>query len=393
MSDPARLPPPETASLRLGYMRLSDAAPLVLAQEAGLFAHYGLQVQLRREVSWANLRDKLVLGELEAAQLLAPLPLMTSLGAGGLRGTLLTGLALGLNGNAITFSNALWDSLGLRFPGQAPDPARVVQALARQLRQRQSAPVVFATVHAFSMHTFLLRQWLRAGGIDPDQDVKMIVLPPEQMCDSLARGIIDGYCVGEPWNTVAVEQGIGTVAASGYQLWNNAPEKVLGVTQHWHDTHPATHLRLRLAVMEACRQLTQMDARVRVAELLSQREYLNLPTRLLLPSLSGQFRFSKQDEPIAMPDFHVFWKYQAGFPWRSQASWMLEQCSALLGRPIAAEPAGALVQQCWRPALYREAARLLGLPSPSQDSKDEDVHDGAWELEPGIVLGPDRQIR
>lgn len=133
MPDTARLPPAELPRLALGYMRLSDAAPLVLAKEAGLFARYGLEVQLRREVSWANLRDKLVVGELDAAQLLAPLPLMTSLGAGGLRGTLLTGLSLGLNGNAITFSNALWDSLDLHYPGRAPDVREVVQTLGRQL--------------------------------------------------------------------------------------------------------------------------------------------------------------------------------------------------------------------------------------------------------------------
>ena len=393
MTDAARLPPAELPRLTLGYMRLSDAAPLVLAKEGGLFARYGLEVQLRREVSWANLRDKLVVGELDAAQLLAPLPLMTSLGAGGLRGTLLTGLSLGLNGNAITFSNALWDSLGLQYPGRAPDVREVVQTLGRQLQQRAGATLSFATVHAFSMHTFLLRQWLRAGGVDPDVDVRLIVLPPEQMCDSLARGIIDGFCVGEPWNTVAVEQGIGTVAASGYQLWNNAPEKVLAVTQTWHDSHPATHLRLRLAVMEACRLLADPAQREHAAQLLSQPEYLALPARLLLPSLTGQFRFSKQDTPVAMPDFHVFGKYHAGFPWRSHAHWMLTQSSDLLGKPVAEENARALVQQCWRPSLYREAARLLGMASPDQDHKPEDAHETPWEFEPGIVLGPDRQLR
>ncbi len=393
MPESSRLPPAEVTSLSLGYMRLSDAAPLIVAREAGLFAHYGLEVQLRREVSWANLRDKLVLGDLDAAQLLAPLPLMTSFGAGGLRGSVLTGLVLGLNGNAITLSNALWDSLGLRFTGQAPDARAVACALAARQRARSGSLLSLATVHAFSMHTFLLRQWLRVGGLDPDKDVKIIVLPPEQMCDSLARGIIDGFCVGEPWNTVAVEQGIGTVVSSGYQIWNNAPEKVLGVTAQWHDAHPATHLRLRLAVMEACRLLQQPQQRLVAAQWLSRPEYLNLPVHLLLPSLSGQFRFSKQDEPVTVPDFHVFWKYHAGFPWRSHAQWLLDACGALLGRPIGHEQGQALLQQAWRPALYREAARHLGEPSPSHDVKPEDQHDTPWEYEPGIVLGPDRQLR
>src|SRR5690606_16601910 len=153
---------------------------------------------------------------------------------------------------------------------------------------------------------FLLQRWLRAGGIDPDQHIRLLVLPPEQMCDSLARGIIDGFCVGEPWSTVAVEQGIGVVAASGYQIWNNAPEKVLGVTEQWHDSHPATHLRLRLAIMEACRLLVDNDQRRELAARMSQPQYLGLPEKLLLPSLIGEYRFSKHEHPVAMPEFHVF---------------------------------------------------------------------------------------
>ncbi len=391
MSDPQRLAHAEITQIQLGYMRLSDAAPLILAKEAGLFAHYGLEVTLRREVSWANLRDKLVVGELDAAQLLAPLPMMTNIGAGGIRGSLLTGLSLGLNGNAITLSNRVWEDLGLHAIGSAPDPLQVVQRLSVKMRE-SGARLTLATVHAFSMHTFLLRTWLQAGGIDLDQDIRLLVLPPEQMCDSLARGIIDGFCVGEPWNTVAVEQGIGTVAASGYHIWNNAPEKVLGVTEQWHQSHPATHLRLRLAIMEACRQLTEEEARERIAEIMSQKHYLDLPVRLLLPSLTGKFRFSKHEDPVSIPEFHVFWKYQAGFPWRSQALWILEQSERLLGKTLSEEEKTALVQQSWRPDLYREAARLLGADSPSRDAKPENEHDGEWEFERGILLGADKRI-
>lgn len=388
MSDPKRLAQAEITQLSLGYMRLTDAAPLILAQEAGLFSRYGLDVTLKREVSWANLRDKLVVGELDAAQLLAPLPLSTTLGAGGLRGRLLTGLALGLNGNAITLSNRLWETLELQFPDRAPDPLLVAQ----RLRDRLHKPLTLATVHPFSMHTFLLQRWLRAGGIDPDQHIRLLVLPPEQMCDSLARGIIDGFCVGEPWSTVAVEQGIGVVAASGYQIWNNAPEKVLGVTEQWHDSHPATHLRLRLAIMESCRLLVDNDQRRELAARMSQPQYLGLPEKLILPSLIGEYRFNKHDRPVAMPEFHVFWKYQAGFPWRSHAQALLEMSESLLGKPLSQEEKRALVQQTWRPDLYREAARFLGEPSPGSDYKPEDVHAGKWEFEKGIILGADRQL-
>ncbi|MDP1930342.1 MAG: CmpA/NrtA family ABC transporter substrate-binding protein [Gammaproteobacteria bacterium] len=393
MSDPARLPPAEITQLSLGYMRLTDAAPLILAKEKGLYARYGLDVTLRREVSWANLRDKLVIGDLDAAHLLAPLPMTTTFGAGGIRGNLLTGLSLGLNGNAITVSNSLWDSLGLHYPGRAPDALEVVKKLGEQIKERgPGSRLTFATVHAFSMHTFLLRLWFQAGQIDPDVDIRLLVLPPEQMCDSLARGIIDGFCVGEPWSTVAVEQGIGTVAASGYQIWNNAPEKVLGVTEHWHNLHPATHLRLRLAIMEACRLLTEPQQRVRIAEIMSQRQYLNLPEKMLLPSLTGDYRFSKNDAPVQVPEFHVFWKFQAGFPWRSHAEWIVQQSSALLGKEINADDTRALVQQSYRANLYREAARCLGELSPSQDYKEENRHGSPWEFEPGITLGADVMI-
>lgn len=393
MSDPARLPPAEITQLSIGYMRLTDAAPLILAQEEGLYARYGLDVSLLREVSWANLRDKLVVGDLDAAHLLAPLPMTTTFGAGGIRGNLLTGLSLGLNGNAITVSNTLWDSLGLNYSCKAPDALEVIRRLGELLKERgPGGRLTFATVHAFSMHTFLLRLWFLAGKIDPDRDIRLIVLPPEQMCDSLARGIIDGFCVGEPWSTVAVEQGIGTVAASGYQIWNNAPEKVLGVTEHWHNLHPATHLRLRLAIMEACRLLTQPEQRVRIAELMSQRQYLNLPVKMLLPSLTGDYRFSKNCAPVPMPEFHMFWKYQAGFPWRSHAEWIVQQSSALLGKDINADDTRALVQQSYRTNLFREAARYLDEPSPSQDYKEENRHGSPWDFEPGITLGADMMI-
>ena len=181
--------------------------------------------------------------------------MMTGLGAGGMRANLLTGLSLGLNGNAITLSRALWEALGGERDASAPGMAAALRA--RIAGSPGAEPLTLATVHLFSMHTFQLRMWLRAGGVDPDREVRIIVLPPEQMCDSLARGIIDGFCVGEPWNTLAVQQGIGAVAATGHEIWNNAPEKVLGVTEAWHNHHPATHLRLRIAIMAACQALAE----------------------------------------------------------------------------------------------------------------------------------------
>ena len=390
MSVSKQLPPPEKDNLKLGFLRLTDSAPLVFAQAEGLFSRYGLEVELSRDVSWANLRDKLVVGHLDAAQLLAPLLMMTSFGAGGLRANLISGLSIGLNGNAITLSRALCEHLDV---ADREDPVAMAQGFARHVKSSGDNNVpTLATVHLFSMHTFQLRLWLKAGGLDPDRDVRIIVLPPEQMGDSLARGIIDGFCVGEPWNTLAVQQGVGAVAAVGYDIWNNAPEKVLAVTEKWHHQHPSTHLRLRLALMEACERLREPSQRERAAEVLSRPEYLDLPVKALLPALIGDFQLVKQTAPKNYPDFHVFARHHAGFPWRSQAEWMVDQCSELLGKPIDPEQRKQLVQQSYRTDLYREAARHLAMPIPTRDYKKEGEHSENWQFEPEIILGPDRRI-
>jgi ABC-type nitrate/sulfonate/bicarbonate transport system substrate-binding protein len=390
MSATQRLPPAEKRALTVGFMRLTDSAPLVFALETGLFARYGLDVELVREVSWANLRDKLVVGKLDAAHLLAPLPMMTSYGAGGIRANLLTGLALGANGNAITIARELYGSLDVDASAGA---AAVARALGARLRDAPApAALTFATVHLFSMHTFELRMWLGAAGLDPDRDARIIVLPPEQMCDSLRRGVIDGYCVGEPWNTRAVQEGIGAIAAAGRDIWNGAPEKVLGVTTTWHGRHPATHLRLRLALLESCRALDDAANRVAVAAMLARPEYLDLPIATLLPSLTGRLVHARDEASRCIPDFHEFARHQSAFPWRSHAAWMVRSSGVLLGKPIPDEQCQALVQQCYRPDLYREAARWLDLASPSRDERPEGEHALAWSLEAGVELGPDLLI-
>ena len=389
---PEALPPAECDTVHLGYIRLSDSAPIIMAAELGLYEKYGLQALLHREVSWANLRDKLVLGTLDAAQMLAPLPLATTLGCGGMRADMVTGLVLSLNGNGITVSSAIARQLA-KFGAVAGDAAGSATAIGKMAAgSRSERLLTFASAHSFSCHTFQLHLWLRAAGIDPERDVRIIVLPPEQMVDSLARGIIDGYCVGEPWNTAAVQHGIGVMLASGYDVWNNLIEKVLGVTQRWHQANPATHLRLRLALMEACQWLAEPENREKTADVLSEPRYLDLPRRELLPSLSGQLRYVK-DGPISLqPHFHVFGRFQAGFPWRSTARDLLERSLGLLGRQASDAELAAIVQQTYRTDLYRQAARYLKLPLPLADYKPPGEHSGIWNLAPGLEMGPDRQL-
>jgi two-component system, oxyanion-binding sensor len=393
MNEAPRLPPAEKSSLHLGYLRLTDSAPVIMARELGLYAKYDLDVALQREVSWANLRDKLVTGALDAAQMLAPLPLATTLGVGGLRADVITGLALSLNGNAITLSPSLSAAIA-ELGGNAEASARsTAEALGTWLRRRSGAEqLTLATAHSFSCHTFLLQMWLQAGGIDPQRDVRIIVLPPEQMVDSLTRGSIDGFCVGEPYNTMAVQYGVGAVQASGYQIWNNGIEKVLGVLASWHQSYPTAHLRLRLALMESCAWLADQKNRNEAAAILAMPEYLDTPQEFLAPSLTGRFVYAKGQAAVEVPDFHVFGRYQAGFPWRSHGDWLLQQTGALVGKTLSPERVKSLVQQTYRTDLYREAARHLQLPSPSGDYKPSNQHDTVWEYEPGIELGPDMSL-
>lgn len=393
MNKTSRLPPAEKNELALGYIRLTDSVPLVMAQELGLFEQYGLQVRLHREPSWANLRDKVVAGVLDAAQMLAPLPLATAMGAGGLRADMVTGLALSLNGNAITLATALardLNALGGNAEASADSTAKALKTWLQGGGNGRT--LTLASAHGFSCHTFQLRRWLNCAGLNPESDVRIIVLPPEQMVDSLARGMIDGFCVGEPWNSIAVQHGIGAVQATGYQIENNAIEKVLGVTQKWHNLHPATHLRLRLAIMESCQWLADDSHRQYAAETLSRADYLDLPLQQLTPSLCGNFQFSKSSEPVSLPHFHVFGRFQAGFPWRSSAEQLLHECNAFLGRTSDPDQIKALVQQTYRTDLYREAARHLGMAFPESDYKPEGVHTDIWQLTPGLEMGPDQQL-
>jgi len=391
MSDPLRLPPAEKHTLSLGYIKLTDSAPLIMARELGYYEKYGLSVELQREVSWANVRDKVVAGVLDAAQMLSPLPLATTLGVGGMRADVITGLALSLNGNAITLGQALSAQITAHGGDPLKGAGSTASAFARYLRSSNQR-FTLAAAHTFSNHTFLLRDWLRAGGLDPDRDVHIIVLPPEQMVDSLSRGVIDGFCVGEPWNSQAVQSGVGSVQATGYQIWNNGVEKVLGVTETWHRNHPGTHLRLRLALMETCSWLAHPDNRAQAASTLALPGYLDLPEAMLRPSLTGRFTLSKGGPEIDLPHFHVFGRFQAGFPWRSDGEWLLRQIGKLLGKSFDEAEVRALVQRTWRTDLYREAARYLLLPCPSQDFRPLSEHAEIWEMEPGIELGPDLMI-
>ncbi len=332
----------EKSNVDIGYLRLTDAAPYIVAQELGIFAQFGLAVSLHQEVSWANVRDKVVSGSLDAAQMLAPLPAMTTFGASGLRAHLIAGLVTSKYGNAITLRE---DLLSL---AQQTNAATLGHGLRDLTRRR---PITFGTVHPFSSHTLLIRRWLKSLAIDPDRDVKILVVPPSQMVDSLQQGVIDGYCVGEPWNTVGQLGGAGKVVALGSNIWPNAPEKVLAVSAQWHAAHPQTHLSLRRALLRACRWLSEPGHSEEAAELLAQPEYLNMPKAYLLPSLCGG-----GSKPLQ--EVHQFYGPNLNRPEPGTISQMIHECAELLGKNIDADTVLTLTNRSYLPQLYDSAANF-----------------------------------
>lgn len=269
--------------IRIGVIALTDSAPFVVAQHLGFFDEANLQVQLVKQASWATLRDKLAYGELDAAHMLSPMAIALQLGLGGSpKKDVLAPVVLNRSGNAITLSTRFAAVLNNLAPGETLGSA------LRAGKLRGEWPMVFGTVFRFSMHTLQLRRWLRAHDVDPDQDVRFEVVPPIRMVASLQAGLIDAFCVGEPYNSLAVKEGLGEIVATSSSLWPNAPEKVLGCTQTWASSNPEALAGLVSALRKACLWLEGgMENRQQAAAWLSNSDHVNLPQALLEMALLG----------------------------------------------------------------------------------------------------------
>lgn len=387
--------PLEKRELILGFVALLDCAPLVIAQELGFFQQEGLQVSLSRESSWANVRDKVSYGLLDGAHMLAGMPIAATLGLGAPALPMLTAFSLNLGGNAITLSEQLCQRLLQADPNAMQQPVAASRALAQLIAGEQAAakkPMRFGMVFPVSSHHYLLRYWLRSGGIDPERDVSIVVVPPAQMVSHLEAGIIQGYCVGEPWNTLAVAEGLGRLLMTSHAIWNNHPEKVFTVTRHWAERNPQTHQALLRSLLRACRWLDSTENRLAAAHILAKGRYVNTPLEVLRAGLTG--RWPPGSEPMtanqAADDVLVFHRYAANFPWRSHALWFMAQMAAC--RQI--EPGldfAAVAAQVYRPDLYRTAAHAVGVECPAVDSKIEGEHRSGWHWQhAGLTLGADR---
>jgi nitrate/nitrite transport system substrate-binding protein len=385
------------ATIRLGFIPLTDCAPLVIAQEKGWFRKHGLAVELVREPSWANIRDKVALGLLDGGHMLAPMPLAATLGLGGLNRAIITALSLDLNGSAITLSKSLWQQM-LQVDAQAgASPLAGAAALRGVIERRRAsgaAPLTFAAVFPYSMHNYLLRYWLAAGGIDPDADIRITFVPPPLMVDNLAARRIDGFSVGEPWNHRAVDLGIGRIAAATGEIWANHPEKVLGVSADWARRNPETHAALIAAIIEAGRWLDESANRAEAARIVAASPFVNAPEEIVALSLTGRLKPGDDEPARALPAFNIFHRCAANFPWVSHAEWMLLQM-VRWGQLDAAIDIPAVAARVYRPDIYRAVALAQGLACPSVDRKTEGMHATPWtlgEASAPIAMGPDTFI-
>jgi ABC-type nitrate/sulfonate/bicarbonate transport system substrate-binding protein len=331
-------------SVRLGYLALADAAPFAVAAERGLFEPHGLRVELRREIGWATIRDKIIYGELDAAQAPAAMLWSAQLGLGCPPSEVLTALVLNLHGNAITLSRALREA-GVR------DGATLRQHIRAR---RMHPPLTLAVVFPFSSHHLMLRDWLRTAEIDPDRDVRVVVVPPAQVFRNLTAGTIDGFCAGEPWNSLAVSSGIGWCPTWSAAHAPGHVEKVLLVTRRFAETRPDEHAALIAALAEACAWCDEPQNRESLIHLLAQTPWVNLPVPTLAPSLQG--RFDAGFGRIAdVPDFLVFHRDGANFPAVEKAAALQHALGAagLISDQQAADP--KLPAQLFREDLHKAA--------------------------------------
>lgn len=377
--------------LTIAFLPLTDCAILVAAKEKGFAGQHGLELDLKRDTSWATVRDRLITGQVQCAQLLAPLAVAVSLGLGQYPAALSVPFKLSVNGNAITFSRELSARLGDDRTRNVQDPAEAARMLAESLPDLPRKPVI-AVVHRFSSHVLALRYWLASAGIDPDRDVALCVLPPSMMTAALASGEIDGFTAGEPWNSNAVETGIGEIVAIGARIWESGPEKVLAMREDWMESNAGIVSSLLLAMDEAARWCAAPENWGELISLLAQPQYVGLPAEVIAPAIYGKFRLAPGGEMFDQPNFLHLHRHAANFPWRSQALWIYSQL-VRWGFLEASEAAEAAATRVFRSDVYRDILTGGTTPVPSASLKVEGSLPSEIPVASGrgrLTLGPDR---
>jgi ABC-type nitrate/sulfonate/bicarbonate transport system substrate-binding protein len=369
--------------LRIGFIPLVDAAALVVAVDRGFAAEEGLDVTLVREVSWSNVRDKLNLGLFDAAHLLAPVAIASSLGLGHIKVPIVAPLTLGVNGNAITVSPALHAAIMDRIQGDATDPMATARALAGVVEARRRAgrePLTFAMTFPFSTHNYQLRFWMAAGDVNPDDDVRLVVLPPPLMVDSLASGQVDGFCVGAPWNSVAVDRGVGEILHLVSDLLVRAAEKVLAMRQAWASDHPSTAAALIRACRRGANFVEAPEHRDETVAILASPERLGVTPDIIHRTLAGRLKVSADGRTRDSARYLLIGREGASRPESVQAAWLFAQM-VRWGQARLTPEALAVAKSVFRSDLYDAA---VGGPAPVGAQTGDQI--GAFA---GPVFNPD----
>lgn len=368
----------EKPDLTLGFIKLTDMAPLAIAYEKHFFEDEGLYVVLEPQANWKVLLDRVISGELDGAHMLAGQPLAATIGY-GTKAHIVTPFSMDLNGNAITVSNGVWAKMKQEIPtgadGKVQHPISA-SALVPVIDgyKAEGKPFNMGMVFPVSTHNYELRYWLAAGGINPGYysdgdatgqiaaDVLLSVTPPPQMPATMEAGTIDGYCVGEPWNQQAVFKGIGVPVITDDEIWKNNPEKVFGLTADFVEENPQTVLALTKALIRAAEWLDADNGanRAEAVEILSRPEYVGADAKVIANSMTGHFEYEKGDVREA-PDFNIFFRENATYPFYSDAIWYLTQMRRWGQIPTAQTDEWFTVtaKDVYKPEIYLEAAKML----------------------------------
>ena len=367
----------EKEELKFGFIKLTDMAPLAVAYEKGYFEDEGLFVTLEAQANWKVLLDRVIDGQLDGAHMLAGQPLGATIGF-GTQAHVVTAFSMDLNGNAITVSNDIWDQMKEYVPHENGKPVHPIKADSLkpvvEKYKEEGKPFNMGMVFPVSTHNYELRYWLAAGGIHPgfysstdisgqiDADALLSVTPPPQMPSTMEAGTIYGYCVGEPWNQQAVFKGIGVPVVTDYEIWKDNPEKVFGVSASWAEENPNTHLAVVKALIRAAKWLDENDNanRPEAVKILSQSNYVGADYDVIANSMTGTFEYEKGDKR-EVPDFNVFFRYYATYPYYSDAIWYLTQMKRW-GQITESKPDSwyhEVAKKVYKPEIYMEAAKML----------------------------------
>ncbi len=376
---------------RIGFLPLVDAALPILAHELGFAAAQGLRLELVRDMTWATVRDRLLYGHTDAAHMVAPLAIATALGRDRPAVPMAVPFILGLNGNAITVSTALGEALGL---GDAlGDPRAIGEALGAVAAdaRRRGRPLRFGVVHRYSSHNYMLRYWLAEVGIRPDTDVEITVTSPPFAADALAAGEVDGICVGEPWNSIAVDRGVGRIALATAQIWRRGVEKVLALRADTAAARPVEVAGLIRALHAAAEWFVHPGHADEATAILARPSYIDAPADAIRRAITDRIRLVRGGDPIHYPDFMFQYREAANFPWRSQAAWLYAQMLRWDGTPFS-DAEAQTATGVFRPDLYRAALAGTGAPLPGASSKLEGALRapiGAGSTQGRLLLGAD----